>query len=128
MHMTKLAHQGSKFKYGNYWLPLERVVGEFPPKSWTSHFSCKSKVVSCAFHHATGYRSHQKLHVFEMMIFKIFVSLDPLIYISAQLGHAEICSLTSNGLNVQLYCPFSADVAVQLQLSLKVVCSTEPLL
>ena len=95
---------------GNEWLPLERVVGT---KVLAPHLSCKSEVVSCTFQHPTGYRSHQKLHVFERMIFKTFVSL---IYIFTT--WPEMCSLASNGLNVQLYCPFPTDVA---RLSLKVV-------
>ena len=98
---------------GNEWLQLERIVGA---KVLVPHFSCKSKVVSCTFHRPTGYRSHQKLHVFERMIFKIFGSLDLLIYIFTT--WPEMCSLASNGLNVQLYCPSPTDVARQ---SLKVV-------
>ena len=98
---------------GNEWLQLERIVGA---KVLVPHLSCKSEVVSYSFHHPTGYRSHQKLHVFERMIFKIFGSLDLLMYIFTT--WPEMCSLASNGLNVQLYCPLPTDVARQ---SLKVV-------
>ena len=61
-------HQGSEHR--NEWLPAERVVGEFLPPNPGHHIfrTSKSKVVSCTFQHPTGYRSHQKLHVFETLI------------------------------------------------------------
>ena len=37
-------HQGSKSKHMNEWLPLERVVGKFFPKSWAFYASPKLSV------------------------------------------------------------------------------------
>jgi len=67
-YMHTLPHQGSESSNTGMNGYQQKESGKFPLKTWLSHFSCKYKVVSCTFHHPTGYRSHQKLHVFERVI------------------------------------------------------------